>query len=659
MIKNRYFVLIFLFVLLLLVRLPIVYTSIYKIYDPQELYTGTIAKELIEGPIFPLFDYQAQHFKGGTLVSGILAVPLFLLFGQSYFSLKLLAVTFSLATLLLWYLFLLKFFNKRVAILASLFFILSPPIYTKFTLMSFGKHCESNLFSIMAVFIFYQIFFKEEFSREASDKKLYYALFGLVSGLGLYFDYIFFITLMTCFLFWFIFDKRFILKKTFLVFFIFFMIGFSPWVYYNATHNFKGVCINDIEPEPAPPILKTLTAQTPAESLHKLVTLTTRNLPNSLCFENFKNIRGRDISYLYYLIFSLSFLLLLWLNVKSIFTALLKSISLRQPSSLARYISKESFLLAYPIIFLLLYSLGPYHVKAIDHELYNFFGYKKLIVLYPFIFVILALFLNKLWGWKNKNSAFLVFYSLLTLFLISSGLIANYALITPANFSNPCIYEGYSYYPLGTMIGKRLEGNISKAIVLANKVGEQYRPLLYQGIGVYQWQMFYRKRPLSGCMASMEEIAPQYRPYAFVGLGLLLGSECRSDILQVENSIKYIDEKYRPYVYNGLGRWVGLIYGHRSELFVKEISKIAEEYQPDCYRGAGVMVGAKFGQNFAYCVGLAEKIEPRYQCYYFEGLAMHQGWRYKYYLKKDPSGLIKQIPERCRSSFANGLREAE
>lgn len=651
MMRNRYFILVFLFALLLLVRLPVLYTSIYKFYDPQEMYTGTIAKELIEGPIFPLFDYQALHHKGGTLIAGILAVPFFLLFGQSYFSLKLLAVFFSFATLALWYLFLAEFFNKRVAMLAGLFFILSPPVYTKFTLMSFGMHCESNLLTIAAIIVFYKIFFKEKSSPEAPDKKFRYALFGIVSGLGMYYDYIFFLTLATCFLFWFIFDKKFMLKKSFLIFCIFFLIGFSPWIYYNATHNFKGVCINDTEPDPPPPLSGLLTSHTPAESINKLLALTNTQLPDSLCFEDFTGIQGRVISRMYYLIFLISFCMLIWLNVKNIL--------FRHPNGSAGDISKEAPILTYPILLLLSYAISPYSVRVIDHELYNFFGYKKLVALYPFMFVITALFINKLWTWKDNRPVFKSLAVLAAAFVILSGLTANYRLITTANFGNPCIYEGYSYYTLGTMIGKRTEGDIPKSIRLAGKVKEQYRPQLFQGIGVYRWQMFYRKRPLNECLESINKIEPEYRPYAFVGLGLVLGSECRSDILQAQESINYIPEKYRPYVYEGLGKWFGLIYGHRPELLVKEISKIPGQYRPDAYRGAGVMVGSKFGQNIAYCVGLAEKISPEYRCYYFAGLARHLGWRYKYYLKKETAGLLKQIPERYGDCFSNGLKNIE
>ena len=661
MIKNKYVILVFLLGILLLIRLPVLYTSIYKVYDGQELYIGTVAKELIESPILPLFDYQSHHNKGGTLVAGILAVPFFLLFGQSYFSLKLLAVSFSAATIVLWYLFLARFFNKRVALFAGLLFILSPPFYSKFTLMAYGKHTESNLFTIMAIYIFFRIFFDKEATLDVSNtsenKKTYYVLFGLISGFGIYFDYIFFLTLFTCFLFWFIFDKRFMVRKSFLVFAVSFLAGLAPWIYYNATHSFKGICVRDVEPDLGPPLRELFLPQSPLKALNKLITLLTRHVPNSFCFESFKNIPGHLISNSYYLIFVISFCLLVWLNRKIILRLFLGIFSHGKTSLLAGPVSREVFILAYLVVFLLLYSLGPYSIKLIEHELYNFYGYKRLIVLYPFIFVIISLFLDKLWSQKSR---LLLFISLLlTLFFLTSGSAANYGLVTLDNFGSPFIYEGYSYYSLGFVIGKRSESDISKAVYLANKVKKQYRPLVFEGIGTYWGQMFYQRQMLNEYVSSMRQSGPEYVSYAIRGLGLSLGSECRDDIQRASDSINLIDQEYRPYAYEGLGGWVGLIYGHRADLLVKEISQVTKQYQSNCYLGAGVMVGSKFGQNIAYCVGLSEKIDLEYRRYYFEGLAKHLGWRYKYYLKRDFSDLIKQIPERYQPFFISGLQEVE
>src|SRR3989338_10372298 len=79
-------------ILFLILRLAVLFSSLDKIYESEELYSGTIAREIIQGPLIPLWeylDYKVEYFPGGTLVVGILAVPFFLLFGQTYIALKL------------------------------------------------------------------------------------------------------------------------------------------------------------------------------------------------------------------------------------------------------------------------------------------------------------------------------------------------------------------------------------------------------------------------------------------------------------------------------------------------------------------------------------------------------------------------------------------
>ena len=669
MLKNKYFVLVFLSVFLLLVRLPVLCTSISTLYHESELYTGTIAKQLIEGRILPIFDYQAYHNRGGSLVVGILTIPFFLLFGQSYFSLKLLALSFSLATFVLWYLFLARFFNKRVALLAGLFFILSPPFYTKFTLMNYGKHTESNLFTIMAIFIFFTLFFKNESfshspnsSQEPEDmhanKKIYYAFFGLVSGFGMYFDYIFFITLFTCFVFWFIFDKRFILRKSFLVFLVFFLIGLSPWIYYNVTHGLKGVCLDDIEPSPALSLRELSFPHTPLALLNKLAMLLSNHLPNSFCFENFRNIPGYFISHAFYCIFILSFLLLSWFNRKIILQLILRIVSPKRPLIPLKLMTREVFILAYPIILLLLYGLGPYKVKVIKYQSLNFYDYKRLIVMYPFIFVIISLSLDKLWSWKNKNKIFAFLSILLILFLTLSGLAANYGLINMNNFSNCLTYEGYSYYMMGDIIAKRSGEDILKAVSLTNKLDKSCRAFAFQAIGSY-WGSSLYQRPggIDICIARINTIEPEYRPYALQGLGVLIGWKFKDDISRIHYYMAHIDKAYKPYLYRGAGAAIGLEFEGVMDECVKKINMLDEKYRPDCYQGFGEVIARRFGQNIPQCVEFLDSVKPEYQTYAYTGLGRSLMWRYTYYLKKPTVELLEKIPEKYRVVFVKGLVE--
>ena len=667
MIKNKYLILILLSIVFLLFRLPILFTSIDKIYDGQELYMGTIAKEVIEGRTLPLFDYQWDRSKGGTLVAGILAIPFFLVFGQSYFSLKLLALFFSLVILVLSYLFLWKFFDRKVALIGSILFILSPPLFTKFSLMSYGRHYESNLFMIAVIFIFFQIFFRAELPSNSinlspkqkdlnRDKKIYFAVFGLVSGFAMFFDYIFLVTLVVCFLFWFIFDKRFILRKSFLVFLIFFVVGFSPWIYYNITHNFEGICLDENVPDR--PMQELFLSNSPIESVKKLTVLLIYELPNSFSFENFGNIPGHIFSYLYYLVFILSICVLLWLNRKIILKLMLGIVPWKGLRILPGHIHREAFILTYPIVFFLLYSFGCYTVRMGDDEFFAFYGYRKLIVLYPFIFIIISLFLIKLWNWIRRGSKIApIVFLFMIVFLITSGLAANYNLISLRNFGNHLIYEGYCYDALGSLIGKRFGNDISTTIAFANKVDQPYRAFVFRGIGWdFGWR-FYQE--MEEYIVRISEIDLKNRPYAVEGLGVFLGWKFKNDIKHTAYFINQIDKEYRPHVYRGLGGIIGWRFGHRIDRSLRKINQVDQEYQSYCYQGLGEAIGSRFGQNITKCIGFLDKIEPEYQCFAFEGLGRHLGWRYKYYIKKHTLSLVEKIPERLRTCFIKGLQRKE
>jgi len=236
-------ILLLLFILLFLgTRIWLLGAGIFMSSD-IELFNGTIAREILKGGKMPLFDYHADPYAGGTLITGILAVPFFILFGSSYFSLKLVALAFSLGSLIVCFILLNKHFGLKAASFASLLFIFPPTLYAQSSLVSLGNHCESIFFSLLTTLIFFEIFFQKQ-KIPFEDKKIssfLIFLLGLTSGFSFYFVYTFLYTFLTYSIFWFIFDKRLFIKKYFLIYCLSFVIGFLPWLYYNLTHSFRGL----------------------------------------------------------------------------------------------------------------------------------------------------------------------------------------------------------------------------------------------------------------------------------------------------------------------------------------------------------------------------------------------------------------------------------
>ena len=621
MIRNKYLILTILAIVFILVRLPIIITSMDKIFDFNELYTGTIAKELIEGPSLPLFDYQLTHIKGGTLLAGIFIAPFFLLFGQSYFVLKFAALIVSLVILAVTYLFLWRFFNKKIAIITGALMVISAPIFTIFSLTLFGREHESILFTIIALFIFYRIFFQETPIHDAPHKELYFALFGLVSGLGMYFDYIFGVTLIYCLGFWFIFDKAFFTRKGFRFFLMFFVVGLSPWIYYNLTHKLAAISITD--DYAGVPLRYLFLLHSLPEVARRFKDLLVYHLPNSFYFKDFKSIPGDIISYLYYIIFLLSFSVLSWLNRKSICQLLCGIIPLRRSRPLQNSLYREVFILLYPVSYSLLYSFSYYSISK--KSVYNFFGfheYRFLIILYPFIFITIAIFLSRVWGWsRGGRMAAVWLFVCVSFFLVASGLTADFSLIRSRNFGRQLVYKGYNYNVLGIVIGERYGHSISKAMSVAENIRQPHKAFVFDGIGWNMaWRFFRGKeyQDIGACIAQINKIDPKYRPFVFHGFGAFLGIQLKN-ISEAASYVNRIDKQYRPYVYEGIGWFTGWRFKDRPSRGIEQIAKIDVEYRPDYCRGLGEVASLIFGKDTSWCFELLGNVIPEYRPYILEG----------------------------------------
>jgi hypothetical protein len=144
-----------------------------------ELYMGNIAHIADEGwRGAPLHQYYDNC--GGHLVTGILAVPLFQLFGESYLALKLVPVLLGLGTLVLIWNVLARWFDPRAAALAVFLFALAPPTLTKYSMLAKGNHFENLFFQLACVWIFLRI-------HDSARKTGWILAFGATAGFAVFF----------------------------------------------------------------------------------------------------------------------------------------------------------------------------------------------------------------------------------------------------------------------------------------------------------------------------------------------------------------------------------------------------------------------------------------------------------------------------------------
>jgi 4-amino-4-deoxy-L-arabinose transferase-like glycosyltransferase len=203
----------------------------------DELYVGTIAQELVTGLTMPFTEYRANDFTLGTLVIGALAAGFFLLFGPTVFALKLAPLLLFTLALVFWYWTIQQYAGERVAGYFAMLFCFSPPLLTAYSVAALGAHSESIMFSALTVFLLFRMLSEEKPSRA------YPVLLGLTAGVGLWFAYIYGLTLLAMLVFWLWHDKGALRRPRVLWFAVGFLVGFFPWIIINVQTHFAGLVI--------------------------------------------------------------------------------------------------------------------------------------------------------------------------------------------------------------------------------------------------------------------------------------------------------------------------------------------------------------------------------------------------------------------------------
>src|SRR2546426_3098254 len=227
-----------LFVASRLLYLVLIDPSYLLTFPDDELYMGTIAQELVTGPTLPFTEYRVSNYMLGTLVMGTLAAGFFLLFGPTIFALKLAPLLVFTLALAIWYQTIRRAAGARVAGYFALLFCFSPPVLTAYSVTAMGFHSESIVFSALTVFLLFRMLFEEKPSLA------YPLLLGLTAGFGLWFEYVYGLTLLALLGFWFWHDKRVRWRPGVLWFALGFVVGFAPWIIINTQTRFAGLVIH-------------------------------------------------------------------------------------------------------------------------------------------------------------------------------------------------------------------------------------------------------------------------------------------------------------------------------------------------------------------------------------------------------------------------------
>lgn len=477
----------------LLLRLLTLLTAVEWVSDWEELYRGTIAKELIEGLKMPLWDYQADVYSGGSLVVGLLAAPLFKILGPSLFALKLVPLFFAAAALSLLFYFFLRFFGFRAAVFAALFLIFCPPDFAQFSLVAMGYHSESVFFSVLILFLFYRLWYGSKNGWNA-------AFCGLACGLGIWFTNITGITVLTVLLAWIRIDRPGFFRGL-PRFLVFFAAGMTPWLAYNTAHGWKGLefvvaaFVRLYKNDVVGPTLEL--------SPLKIARLLLRGIPLSYSFSDLGPIPGWFFCYLYY---GAAVLSLVFLAVY------------RKKES----VSKLPFYL-YPAVYLFVYWISRVGVVYVtpDEPFYRFFEFRYFVPLQFFIFCLLAFSADA--SRAGRRAA---------VFLWALGLIGQAPLYFQEPFGRAFFYHGYSYASMGVTLeqSEPFPGSLRHFLKVVEKRRENAEK---QSIarGFFGWGVVLppEMHDAYRLADAVRGVPREYRPAVAEGLGLSCALEDSPD----------------------------------------------------------------------------------------------------------------------------------
>ena len=554
--KNDKYVILFLLLLNISLKIFILFNS-NNLMDAvlDKCYLVNFAKDMLLGEDrLSILYYFDPHDMVSGLFTGTLLTISFMIFGISGYALKIIPILTSTAIVALAYLFLNKFFNKKTAIITSLLFIFAPFAYTMRTFILWEDYKISILLVFLIMYIFFNIFY--------NDKKGYWSfiLLGLISGFALSFNLWNFIVILTFMLLWFSFDKRFFVKKNFLVFLASFLIILFPLMIYNYTYDFSSFDIIKLYLN-TDNSLATYKSNLPIYS--NLISLITKDIPSSFNFNDIWFVSGAFLNYVYYFIFVVSLGFVFYKGRVSFFN-FIKNIFL---SKNERRICKETFIIIYLLGYISVYLL-------LGMTPFSQFDYTHLLPLYPFIFMSIGLFVVHLY--KKKN--FRIISMFLIIFVLFLGLKLNLDLLS---FGTKERVDYLGVCELDKITRNRFIGIHLKDINLAKKECQKLDvrgwEKCYGDIGIYILASYLSGDNINNSLNNCMDLGA-YKGGCMESLAEFAGGDKKAP-----KTCDIFPEDYKKLCYFNFGRAIAL--NKNAGYYVQECKIVDKEFFDDCKKG--------------------------------------------------------------------------
>jgi hypothetical protein len=228
--KKKFLVLIILIISDLVVGISVISKS-PLFWDIGTCETYNTIEEIPKGKFYAA-EANPTHI-GGDLVVGFLSIPFYHFFHSPYLAYHYVNLLLSIFMLLVTFFLLERFFDYKIALIETLFFVFVPSLSPYFIINLRPRYYLPLLLGFLAIFMFYTIFF----NKTKKEKHKHFAVLGFLLGFSIWINFLIIPTIIFILFFWFVFDKKFFLKKNFIIFTIFLIIGSSLIIPYYLTHK--------------------------------------------------------------------------------------------------------------------------------------------------------------------------------------------------------------------------------------------------------------------------------------------------------------------------------------------------------------------------------------------------------------------------------------
>ncbi len=450
----------------ILVRLVFICTSPYA-FNEEENRSSALSVDLVKGHLrLPFFCYMDTPHGGGRVFVSLFTLPFYLIFGNTYLSLKLTALTLSLMSFILIVKLLYKIYGVNILIPLGLLFSLSTPHYIQKSVLLVGNCSAFIFFLTIVIYIFYRIFI------EGRRNLLNFVLLGFFSGFGFWVQYGQSSIIVTLILFWYLSDKLFFLRKEFFVFLIFLIVGLLPWICYNLIYDFASFTVDSVA---------SFGARSISILLSNLPDFFGESLPRSFHFLDFYMVGAKVFAYVLYGIFIFLTVYLMWCNRKNILKILFSL--LPHPRFNLRGVNLEVFLLVYFFITVVMLRMSVFPICGNgEWGLMRNVNEHYIVFLQPIIFILSSISLSKLMDVRH-NAKLGKMLSHSAIFAIGIILIIGFSRIVSFKNFNRFLTETV-YGPMDYEIGFIYVRNFKIFKRIAQEIDIEARMDYFRGAGM-------------------------------------------------------------------------------------------------------------------------------------------------------------------------------